>query len=82
MTLKLDTYVCNDCGAEIQAACFAEFKKKEREHKCKPISKRVARTNELRQQLVMENINDQAINAIERNKFDKLIQQGAVVCSQ
>ncbi len=80
--LKLDTYVCDDCGAEFQAACFAEFKKKERKHKCKTVNKRVARTRELEQQLVVERANDQAVNAIERHNFNNLLRQGVLICSQ
>ena len=75
--LKLDTYVCDDCGAEFQAACFAEFKEKEKKHKCKTANKRVVRTMELEKQLVAEYV----VNVIEQHEFDKLVRQGVVVCS-
>lgn len=80
--LKLETYVCNDCGAEFQAACFTEFEEKERKHKCKMPNKKVLRTAELQQQLIVERTNDQVTNAIEQYKFEKLIRRGVLVCSQ
>ena len=79
--LKLDTYVCDECGEEFEAACFAEFKEKEKKHKCKTVNRRVVRFNELEQQSVVERVKDQATNAIEQYKFDKLVRQGVVVCS-
>jgi len=80
--LKLETYVCDDCGAEFQSACFAEFKEKEKKHKCKLVNKRVARTNERKQKQVAQGWEDSVADVIEQCNFNNLVRQGVVVCIQ
>jgi len=72
MTVKIETFVCSDCGEEFEAVCQAEFEEKKKMHKCKPANKRVARAKELEQQRVV-------VDGIEAYNFNKLIRQGVII---
>ena len=71
-------YTC-ECGMEFEAACQSELDGKLAKHKCVKANKRVARTQELRNQQERLFIHDTVVNRIEAHNFDKLVMQGMIV---
>ena len=68
-----------ECGMEFEAACQSELDEKFARHKCPKVNKRVARTQELRNQQERLFVHDTVVNRIEAHNFDKLVMQGMIV---
>jgi len=79
MTVKIETFVCSDCGEEFEAVCQAEFEEKKKMHKCKPANKRVALAKELEQQQFERAVQSVVVDGIEAYNFNKLIRQGVII---
>lgn len=73
-----EVFTC-ECGMEFEAACQSELDGKLAGHKCVKINKRVARTQELRNQQERLFVYDTVVNRIEAHNFDKLIMRGMIV---
>ena len=80
--MSFETYVCDDCGLEIEAACLLELQRKKRTHKCQPTSKRVLRTKAFQQQQGEQFIQDLTADRLAQHNFDRLVQQGMVVAAR
>ena len=80
--MQTETYVCDDCGTELEVACFSELEEKKKKHKCRRVNKRVSRANEAQRNLNIERLNDAINSRIEQCRFDKLVQQGMIVCER
>lgn len=77
--MQVETFVCDKCGKEFEAACLAEFEEKKKKHQCKIPNKRVARTRNLQRQQAEQAVDFVVVNRIQDFNFDSLIRQGVIV---
>jgi len=77
--MEFQTHSCARCGTRFQASCLSELEEKIRRHNCPKTNKRVARTEELKQNIMKRAVHDTVDNRIKQHNFERLVEQGMIV---